>query len=103
MASLSLQPSVASPSPRATETKKGQPGSTPTFPNGLRDVHEMAAAAEALADLGGENGAAAERNREHHFHDYLRCRDLALTQSPQPTEPLQLSYNWTVPLLCTEA
>ncbi|GMK53712.1 hypothetical protein CspeluHIS016_0102980 [Cutaneotrichosporon spelunceum] len=56
----SYQSAGAAGSPRATETKKGQPGSTPTFPNGLRDVHEMAAAAEALADLGGENSAPAE-------------------------------------------
>lgn len=33
------------------ETRKGQPGSRPTFPNGFRDVHEMSAAAEALADM----------------------------------------------------
>lgn len=64
MAGLSLQTSSTPTPPRPTETKKGQPGSTPTFPNGLRDVHEMAAAAEALADLGGESGAAAERKRE---------------------------------------
>lgn len=54
-------PSTQSP---ASETKKGVPGSTPTFPNGLRDVHDMAAAAEALTDLGGESGQLSERNRE---------------------------------------
>ncbi|BEJ14049.1 hypothetical protein CspHIS471_0312230 [Cutaneotrichosporon sp. HIS471] len=87
----SYQSAGPTPSPRATETKKGQPGSTPTFPNGLRDVHEMAAAAEALADLGGENSAAAERN----LHNLLnpcncrttgRCRCCAgkRTRSPPP-------------------
>jgi hypothetical protein len=30
------------------ETRKGVPGSMATFPNGLKDVHEMSAAAEAL-------------------------------------------------------
>jgi hypothetical protein len=37
------------------ETRKGQPGSKATFPNGLKDVHEMAAAAEALSGLGGDD------------------------------------------------
>jgi hypothetical protein len=44
------------------ETRKGVPGSTPTFPNGLKDVHEMAAAAEALHGLGvDETLQVAER------------------------------------------
>ncbi|BEI83216.1 hypothetical protein CcaverHIS002_0310840 [Cutaneotrichosporon cavernicola] len=87
----SYQSAGQTPSPRGTETKKGQPGSTPTFPNGLRDVHEMAAAAEALADLGGENGAAAERNLHNllnpcNCHTTGRCRCCAgkRTRSPPP-------------------
>lgn len=31
------------------------PGSSATFPNGLKDVHDMAAAAEALSWMGGED------------------------------------------------
>ncbi|EIW68362.1 hypothetical protein TREMEDRAFT_14527, partial [Tremella mesenterica DSM 1558] len=56
--------SVSSPSPTRqaeTETRKGQPGSTPTYPNGLKDVHEMAAAAEVLGVLSHEGHMAAER------------------------------------------
>ncbi|WVN86318.1 uncharacterized protein L203_101481 [Cryptococcus depauperatus CBS 7841] len=45
------------------ETKKGQPGSRATFPNGLKDVHELAAAASALQGLGDDDQVvkAAER------------------------------------------
>lgn len=45
------------------ETRKGVPGSKATFPNGLKDVHDMAAAAEALSGLGQEQEAikVAER------------------------------------------
>ncbi|WVR09480.1 hypothetical protein IAU60_006548 [Kwoniella sp. DSM 27419] len=45
------------------ETRKGQPGSKATFPRGLKDVHELAAAAEALAGLGEDDGVikVAER------------------------------------------
>lgn len=47
------------------ETKKGQPGSKATFPNGLRDVHEMAAAAEALAQFNlEEQQRTVERSGE---------------------------------------
>lgn len=54
----------STPNPEIVETRKGQPGSHATYPNGLRDVHEMAAAAEALTGLGGETNQAAERKRE---------------------------------------
>jgi len=48
--------------PTEVETKKGQPGSKATFPNGLKDVHEMAAAAEALSTLNtDETMKVAER------------------------------------------
>jgi len=48
--------------PADIETKKGQPGSKATFPNGLKDVHEMAAAAEALSTLNTEEAVqVAER------------------------------------------
>lgn len=42
------------------------PGSNPTFPNGLKDVHEMAQAAEALSGMGGddEHMRMAERKGE---------------------------------------
>ncbi|WVQ79676.1 hypothetical protein IAT38_001776 [Cryptococcus sp. DSM 104549] len=48
---------------KEVETRKGQPGSKATFPNGLRDVHEMAEAASSLAGLGDDDGVvkAAER------------------------------------------
>jgi hypothetical protein len=47
------------------ETKKGQPGSKATFPNGLKDVHEMAAAAEALSTMNTEEAIkVAERKGE---------------------------------------
>jgi hypothetical protein len=49
------------------ETRKGQPGSTPTFPNGLKDVHEMAAAAEALTTFGESPMRVAERSGEFHL------------------------------------
>lgn len=55
-----------STTPEIVETRKGQPGSHATFPNGLRDVHEMAAAAEALTGLGGDTNQAAERKCESH-------------------------------------
>ena len=55
----------STPNPEIVETRKGQPGSHATYPNGLRDVHEMAAAAEALTGLGGETNQAAERKREY--------------------------------------
>ena len=45
------------------ETKKGKPGSRATYPNGLRDVHEIAAAAEALGVLSQDGHRAAERSR----------------------------------------
>lgn len=44
------------------ETKKGKPGSKATYPNGLRDVHEIAAAAEALGVLSQDGHRAAERS-----------------------------------------
>lgn len=49
------------------ETRKGQPGSKATFPNGLKDVHDMAAAAEALTGMGGEDEGikTAERKGEY--------------------------------------
>jgi hypothetical protein len=43
------------------ETKKGRPGDHATFPNGLRDVHEMAAAAEVLTELNEDAVQRAER------------------------------------------
>lgn len=43
------------------ETRKGVPGSAATFPNGLRDVHDMAQAAQALSFMGGEGIKVAER------------------------------------------
>lgn len=43
------------------ETKKGRPGDQATFPNGLRDVHEMAAAAEVLSELNEDSVQRAER------------------------------------------
>ncbi|KIR33342.1 ligand-regulated transcription factor [Cryptococcus deuterogattii MMRL2647] len=45
------------------ETRKGQPGSKPTFPRGLKDVHELAAAANGLQGLREDDQAvrAAER------------------------------------------
>lgn len=45
------------------ETRKGQPGSKPTFPRGLKDVHEIAAAANALQGWGEDDQVvkAAER------------------------------------------
>ncbi len=48
------------------ETRKGVPGSKATFPNGLKDVHDMAAAAEALSGLGYEEQTlkVAERKGE---------------------------------------
>jgi hypothetical protein len=57
----------ASPTPPSgpadnLETRKGQPGSNPTFPNGFKDVHEMAAAAEALTTFGEDGMRTAERS-----------------------------------------
>lgn len=45
------------------ETRKGQPGSKPTFPRGLKDVHELAAAANGLQGLREDDQVvrAAER------------------------------------------
>lgn len=51
------------------ETRKGVPGSIPTFPNGLRDVHEMSAAAEALTSINHEEIRLAERSGEYSFLD----------------------------------
>ncbi|TXT14135.1 uncharacterized protein COLE_00328 [Cutaneotrichosporon oleaginosum] len=82
----SMQSAAVTPSPRGTETKKGQPGSTPTFPNGLRDVHEMAAAAEALAGLGGENSAAAERDLRNLLNP-CNCRTTGRCRCCAPKRP----------------
>ena len=60
------------PSPlEEQETKKGQPGSKATLPNGLKDIHDMAAAAEALSAFQRDNemqmahrkGECAKRSR----------------------------------------
>ncbi|WVQ95087.1 hypothetical protein IAU59_002181 [Kwoniella sp. CBS 9459] len=72
-ASSSSQPSASADGPSAegevspavveVETRKGQPGSRATFPRGLKDVHELAAAANALAGMGDDDGVikVAER------------------------------------------
>ena len=52
-----IPPAAGSTTPETeteAETKKGRPGSKATFPNGLKDVHDMAAAAQALQGLGTE-------------------------------------------------
>ena len=45
-----------------TVTRKGVPGDIATFPNGLKDVHAMTAAADALSGLykGTANSPAAQ-------------------------------------------
>ncbi|KAK4685411.1 hypothetical protein P7C73_g4739, partial [Tremellales sp. Uapishka_1] len=47
------------------ETRRGQPGSRATFPNGLKDVHEMAAAAEAMVGAKPNEIKVAERRVEN--------------------------------------
>ncbi|KAL7422411.1 copper-binding transcription factor [Cryptotrichosporon argae] len=64
-AAAPVEDAVAPPTPGSNdsqETRKGQPGSTPSFPNGLKDVHELAAAADALGGLSREAPVAAERS-----------------------------------------
>ncbi|WWD19168.1 hypothetical protein CI109_103626 [Kwoniella shandongensis] len=71
--SLAPDTSVSVPSSAASavdeteievETKKGQPGSRATFPRGLKDVHELAAAANALAGLGDDEGVVQVAERK---------------------------------------
>lgn len=73
------------------DTRKGQPGSHADFPNGLKDVHEMAAAADALAGLIGEAATNQERKS--------KCPRVLADISHQPTQPLQLRDNRHLPLL----
>jgi hypothetical protein len=50
--------------PIVTTTRKGVPGDVATFPNGLKDVHAMTAAADALNGLHqGETSPAAQLTR----------------------------------------
>ncbi|WVF67540.1 hypothetical protein IAT40_002296 [Kwoniella sp. CBS 6097] len=57
------QDEIVPPAVVEVETRKGQPGSRATFPRGLKDVHELAAAANALAGMGDDDGVikVAER------------------------------------------
>ena len=50
-------------------TRKGVPGDKPTFPNGLKDVHDLAAAADALSGL--SNGSAGSSAAQHTQSEYL--------------------------------
>lgn len=99
-----IQAVVSQLPPPQVETKKGQPGSTPTFPNGLRDVHEMAAAAQALGGLSDTGNQAAERKREH-MTILVNIFPTADTMrfSPKSPQPVQLCHDWRLQVLWTQA
>lgn len=91
------------------ETKKGQPGSSATFPNGLRDVHEMSA---TIASKEEDPLRSAERSGECIFpdnHTYYQkrvaiavCIEERLTFcSTKITQPLQLSIYRYLQMLWT--
>lgn len=70
MAELSTSAAKGKGKGKRRETKKGRPGDQATFPNGLRDVHEMAAAAEVLTELNEDPMQRVERTGEFRFtHD----------------------------------
>ncbi|KAL1413030.1 copper-binding transcription factor [Vanrija albida] len=84
----SVQPPAPAPLivPEVVETKKGVPGSTPTFPNGLKDVHDMAAAAEALTGLSGDSSRAAERKLQNLLNP-CHCQTTGLCKCCAPKRP----------------
>ncbi|WVQ71960.1 hypothetical protein IAR50_001502 [Cryptococcus sp. DSM 104548] len=53
---------IPAPEPEV-ETRKGQPGSRPAFPRGLKDVHELSAAANALQGLGEDDAVVRSAER----------------------------------------
>ncbi|OCF44006.1 hypothetical protein I317_02112 [Kwoniella heveanensis CBS 569] len=59
-----LDDETATPAVVEVETRKGQPGSRATFPRGLKDVHELAAAANALAGMGDDDGVVKVAERK---------------------------------------
>ncbi|KAK8854688.1 hypothetical protein IAR55_003427 [Kwoniella newhampshirensis] len=62
----SVTPSLTEDTEVEVETRKGQPGSRATFPRGLKDVHELSAAADSLAGQERDDGVVkvAERKVE---------------------------------------
>ncbi|ORY35493.1 hypothetical protein BCR39DRAFT_510076 [Naematelia encephala] len=67
-----------------TGTRKGVPGSTPTFPNGLRDVHDMAAAADVLSTLGSEDTQKLAERSVANLLNPCTCRSSGICKCCQP-------------------
>ncbi|ODN85445.1 hypothetical protein L198_07526 [Cryptococcus wingfieldii CBS 7118] len=59
----SAEGSTAPAAEPEVETRKGQPGSRPAFPRGLKDVHELSAAANALQGLGEDDAVVKSAER----------------------------------------
>ncbi|KAI9637586.1 uncharacterized protein MKK02DRAFT_9645, partial [Dioszegia hungarica] len=74
------------------ETRKGQPGSSATFPNGLKDVHEMNAAVEALTGFAEDPMRSAERIVAHLLNP-CTCKHTGICKCCEPKRPARKSLH----------
>ncbi|ORX38372.1 hypothetical protein BD324DRAFT_620604 [Kockovaella imperatae] len=66
------------------ETRKGQPGSKATLPNGLKDIHDMAAAAEALSAFQRENEMQMAHRKVANLLNPCHCKTGGLCKCCEP-------------------